>query len=978
MSKLTPGISFVVAAYNVEKTLERCISSIQIQTLKSIEILIVNDRSTDSTLDLASRLASRDPLNRTICLSHIRNMGLPAVRNTGFESSTNKYIWHIDGDDYVASPHAAEIVFNLLEENQLPAIKVDVFQETEASSFQQQNNIHLCYSDRFSIVHPSEIEYQYGHGGAFSVIYSREVAKLLRIQNLEGISIGEDQILNVQLFRSLPAIGLLRIPLYIYDKTGESMMRNKWQLERFLQDRLYVHFLCNALSDTPNRANHALMQRTRYILNKMLERSKEELNDQQQRLIRYLWIDDSSRLQNSNAEFSLPNKQLQTKYENLQEEVRNNPPDWGDAFYDLFKDTKFIVHIGAHKTATTFVQNILEGCRYNLALNGTIVINYLDLRREIKKIQQDSVKNHTSIKISAIEVYRIIVQLSARLLFAKPRRVIISDENLLLFNNQFRKKNYNSSMTCACMRSGYQLTLLEDLISVLPDCTVIYTIRSYADYVQSQYLERLKWHPFTKFSDFCGENYTVNNVSWLHVIGSLLACVKSHNAKLEVYKFEDFKSNPILFASCLAGEQLDETLLQDNSLAIRQSPTEETYKLLKNQASSLSEKSFHRLYQKLLAYEYGTKRLRLFSMEDEGILSKKYEIHLSQLSLSSIFVSKKTNAAKLPSLQSFQDLTSSILATTMLDNTALADDIDLNQAKTDYRLSFAKYKKIKNIEGISEFNCQFSFLPNKETGITALLRVKNEEKNIRMAIAACKKVFDKIIIVDNNSTDKTLPIIQEMIDVESSSDRIKLFSYPFQVAKCGVPNFQCDEKSVHSLAYFYNYALSCCQTSAVFKWDADMLLTDKMTEYLGYFLDEYRKKVCKPSGKLILGKPRGITVYRGYDGKNYYFPAQVEKEVRIFENIAYNIYIKDILWERLHSSLSTEVIESKQPVFIEYKDVSQEEFSHWNPGSLGMGMRKRLEYKNYKTIERLTLNSVSPSDEQMYSNGFKQYNEKII
>ena len=57
------------------------------------------------------------------------------------------------------------------------------------------------------------------------------------------MNIGEDQILNAQLLKSLPCIGLVNIPMYVYDKTGESMMRKSWSLEKYLEERLYIHFL---------------------------------------------------------------------------------------------------------------------------------------------------------------------------------------------------------------------------------------------------------------------------------------------------------------------------------------------------------------------------------------------------------------------------------------------------------------------------------------------------------------------------------------------------------------------------------------------------------------------------------------------------------------------------------------------------------------------------------------------------------------
>ena len=106
-----PGITFVIAAYNLGDSLIRCVRSIQEQTLEQIEILIVNDKSTGNTLDIATKLCLDDPNKRTRCISHLRNLGLPSVRNTGLIAARMKYVWHIDGDDFLPGKYAAFQLF---------------------------------------------------------------------------------------------------------------------------------------------------------------------------------------------------------------------------------------------------------------------------------------------------------------------------------------------------------------------------------------------------------------------------------------------------------------------------------------------------------------------------------------------------------------------------------------------------------------------------------------------------------------------------------------------------------------------------------------------------------------------------------------------------------------------------------------------------------------------------------------------------
>ena len=170
-----PGITFVIAAYNLGDSLVRCVRSIQEQTLEQIEILIVNDKSTDSTLDIATELCLDDPNKRTRCISHIRNFGLPSVRNTGLIAARMKYVWHIDGDDFLPGKYAAFQLFRSLEELVLLEIKFPVMQlinndHFSADSYSKSSSDYSC-----EVVVPQVIDKQFGFGGAFSFIYSKSM-----------------------------------------------------------------------------------------------------------------------------------------------------------------------------------------------------------------------------------------------------------------------------------------------------------------------------------------------------------------------------------------------------------------------------------------------------------------------------------------------------------------------------------------------------------------------------------------------------------------------------------------------------------------------------------------------------------------------------------------------------------------------------------------------------------------------------------
>lgn len=91
-------VSFVVAIYNVGKYLGRCIESLMHQTMEEIEIILVNDGSTDNCLEICHSYAAQD--SRIIVIDQ-KNQGANAARNSGLYAAQGEWVYFVDGDDYV-------------------------------------------------------------------------------------------------------------------------------------------------------------------------------------------------------------------------------------------------------------------------------------------------------------------------------------------------------------------------------------------------------------------------------------------------------------------------------------------------------------------------------------------------------------------------------------------------------------------------------------------------------------------------------------------------------------------------------------------------------------------------------------------------------------------------------------------------------------------------------------------------------------
>ena len=107
-------LSVVIPAYNVEKYIERCITSVLKQKLKDIEIIVIDDGSKDKTADICKKL-SQD--NKNIIFKRVENGGCSAARNLGISMAKGKYIAFLDSDDWVEEDMYLNMVKEL-EKNQ--------------------------------------------------------------------------------------------------------------------------------------------------------------------------------------------------------------------------------------------------------------------------------------------------------------------------------------------------------------------------------------------------------------------------------------------------------------------------------------------------------------------------------------------------------------------------------------------------------------------------------------------------------------------------------------------------------------------------------------------------------------------------------------------------------------------------------------------------------------------------------------------
>ena len=219
----TPAISIIIPAHNQKSKLTKSIRSIQNQSLKNIEIIIVDDLSTDDSKDLYNYFLDSDPRIRVFY--HLDNMGLFRSRLNGFLYSRGKYALHFDAGDLLADNYVLEDLNNLVTKYSLDSVrfKFKTYKKSEHNHTYRIKSIHYSKKNRTIKYGPvKENVHMYG----FGTIWNRLVRSNVFTK---GLDVLDWYVLNA--YKNL------------WEDTWWNRLSNPVSLSYLIHDRVgYIHF----------------------------------------------------------------------------------------------------------------------------------------------------------------------------------------------------------------------------------------------------------------------------------------------------------------------------------------------------------------------------------------------------------------------------------------------------------------------------------------------------------------------------------------------------------------------------------------------------------------------------------------------------------------------------------------------------------------------------------------------------------------
>lgn len=211
---MTNLISVIVPVYNAEKYLERCINSICNQTYKNLEIILVNDGSSDNSKVICEALSKIDS---RIILINQENGGSSIARNTGLEKSSGDIISFIDSDDYIEAEMLEKMLQLMLAYN-LEVIEIERDAVSKTKVFDNSFTIEDSITATERIIKTTAFQ-------VWKRIYRRHVVQDMRF--IPKI-IHQDVFFTIDVINKVPTIGYLNTPFYIYNRESIGIIRSRY------------------------------------------------------------------------------------------------------------------------------------------------------------------------------------------------------------------------------------------------------------------------------------------------------------------------------------------------------------------------------------------------------------------------------------------------------------------------------------------------------------------------------------------------------------------------------------------------------------------------------------------------------------------------------------------------------------------------------------------------------------------------------
>lgn len=230
-------VSIIVPCFNVEKYLAYCLDSLIQQTYSNIEIIVINDGSTDRTLEILQEYQQKDS---RIVLINKENTGVSDSRNIALKYLRGNFVLFVDADDWLETDTIKICLDNILKEN------ADICFFAYQSEFLNRREIRSLFSNskvfnkkecedlQRRMIGPIDEEMQIpqrldSYGTIWAKLYRKEILQNVFFEDLKKIGTAEDSLFNAFVFMNVKRAVYINKPFYHYRKIENSSITSKFK-----------------------------------------------------------------------------------------------------------------------------------------------------------------------------------------------------------------------------------------------------------------------------------------------------------------------------------------------------------------------------------------------------------------------------------------------------------------------------------------------------------------------------------------------------------------------------------------------------------------------------------------------------------------------------------------------------------------------------------------------------------------------------
>lgn len=211
-------VSIIIPIYNAQNYLVRCLESIKNQTYTNLEVLLIDDGSTDESGLIADNYAKSDSRFKVF---HTENRGVSAARNLGLNNFTGEYVTFVDADDFILKQYI-EKLYNVSIECSVKRVISLPYDSTDG----QIDDLLISDTKRVILL-PVEEEFDYTKPYAYGTVWGGLVHKSLveDVRFLPDLYVGEDEFFYSELLKKCKTIAIIEEQLYVYMLYQETASR---------------------------------------------------------------------------------------------------------------------------------------------------------------------------------------------------------------------------------------------------------------------------------------------------------------------------------------------------------------------------------------------------------------------------------------------------------------------------------------------------------------------------------------------------------------------------------------------------------------------------------------------------------------------------------------------------------------------------------------------------------------------------------